>query len=137
MNQSYFREMEQEIEKEEAQQDENASLSKMPGSLPKNTYQKIKNTVLAIKKPKIITLIILLLTILTIYAAMSLISKKQPDQLVQMTTSEVSAPSPKSVVNPAIESLNKNLENYSKKLNSLTNFDEKLNEPIVDLEISF
>lgn len=96
----------------------------------------VKSALSNIKKPKFVTLGILLATAIVVILAMNLVSleeKEQPPTVSQ----EISSPSPTPSADTSLENIAQRVKTYSDKLDSLEQYQKKLIYPIVDLDISF
>lgn len=98
--------------------------------------QNVKSKLPKLSRGKVLTLVILLVTLIVVILALNLMSQKQKEQ-------EVTAPdqtpveSPQASTNPSNEEIARRVNEYNAKLDNMQNYSEKLQYPIVDLEISF
>ena len=89
------------------------------------------------KKPKIVSLIILLLTLVVISLALTLMDNKKKEEKPPEIPLEITSPTPSPSTDPSLETINKRVTLYNQKLDELEDYRKKLNYPIVDLDISF
>lgn len=133
--------MEQEITKEENLKAEPSETS--PKKAPriniqsKQVFSLLKTFVLRFKRPRMITIIILFSTLVLVSIGLNLLSKKNQEAASNSVTFQNNSPSPETSTNPNTESITKRVKVYTDKLNSLDNYQQKLQKPIVDLDISF
>ena len=109
---------------------------KIPQINPQQLLQKIQNFLISSPKQKFITLILLLGSIIVIYLGLLLISAKYPSSTKQETQPE-QQPKTQTEEQRVLSELNQKIQDYSKRLNSLDHYRQKLTQPIVDLDISF
>lgn len=137
MKEEEFGPIEQEITKEEIPQ---KSAGEKPKTLPKIQIAKVKASSLSIlnglKRPKIITLIILFGIGLLVYLGLTLMTTRQEEEETKLSTAETPAV-PSATPDATLANIAQRVEAYGQKIDSLDNFKKKLAKPIVDLEISF
>lgn len=133
MKEEEFGPIEQDIIKEEPQTPE--TKTPFPSRFPE-LLAKIPNLRLSVKKPKAITLIILVLAIFLIYLALNLLGQKQQENnaLPQVEQTQQSPPPSQ---DPSLANITQKVEAYGKKVDSLDTYKKRLTKPIVDLEINF
>lgn len=133
MREEEFGPIEQDIIKEEmpAASAKTPSASKIPAVL-----SKIPKIIFQVKKPKIITLAILVLAIFVIYLSLNLLSQKQKEGSLLPKVQETQ-PSPETSQDPSLAGIAKKVESYSLKIDALESYKKRLIKPIVDLEIIF
>lgn len=97
---------------------------------------KIKQFAQIAKKPKFITLGILLIVLVVIVLALNLMSQKEESEEVTAPPQTISQ-SPSPSTDPSLTNINQRIEAYNKKLDNMQDFRKTLSYPIVDLDISF
>lgn len=99
--------------------------------------KRLKNILTRIKRPKIVTVIILFMTIVLFSIALNVLSKKNAGEVVAPPVFNTNSPSPEASQDPSTENIAQRVKIYNEKLNNLKNFNQDLPKPIVDLAISF
>ena len=92
---------------------------------------------LTFKKPRLITLVILVGLIVVIYLGLILLSSKDQNEIVTAPPLVTTTTSPKSSINPQFADLSKKIETYINKLDNFRDYQKKLAAPQVQLDISF
>ena len=92
---------------------------------------------LTLKKPRLITLVILFGLIVVIYLGLILLSSKDQNEIVTAPPPLTTTASPKPSINPQFTDLSKKIETYNNKLDNLDDYQKKLPPPQVQLDISF
>lgn len=133
MKEEEFGPIEQDITKEE--QAVSGVKTPIPSRIPK-LLSKIKGLIFSIKKPRVITVIILTLAIFVIYLSLELIGQKQQEEAISTKVRE-DQPSPETSQDPTLANIAQRVESYSKKIDALDSYKKRLTKPIVDLEIMF
>lgn len=133
MKEEEFGPIEQEIIKEEAPETNPKTSSANKVS---QIISRISKVIFLFKKPKIITLLILVLSIIVIYFALTLLGQKQKEGSLLPKIQETQ-PSPETSQDPTLAGIAQKVQNYSKKIDNLESYRKKLMKPIVDLEINF
>lgn len=103
---------------------------------PKLKLPKIKIH-LSLKKPRLITLVILFGLIVVIYLGLILLSSKGQNEIVTAPLPLTTTTSPKSSSNPQFADLSKKIETYNNQLDNFRDYQKKLAPPQVQLDISF
>lgn len=131
--------MEQEIVTEEnlpqAQQSPEIKLKKT-FQAPKISTEKIKAGIKNFKRPKLITLVILFVTLVIISIGLNLLSKKNAEEITPPPAFQNSS-QPESSPDPNAQNISARVKIYNTKLDALMDFSKKLQKPIVDLDIEF
>lgn len=122
---------------EKATYQDTAQTSKEEGQKPVSVYiDKIKQILLGLKKPKFITLGILLATALVIILTLSLMSSKN-ENVSSPTEFPTLSPIPSPSQEPSLENIAQRVKNYNDQLESRQTYQNRLPYPIVDLDINF
>ena len=132
--------MEQEIVKEENITPQENETAKNPPKLnvqPKKILERLKIIALHLKRPKLITIIILFSTLVVIAIALNLLSKKNQEEILSPPAIQTNSPSPQASGDISTQNITQRVKTYNSKLESLDNYQQKLQRPIVDLDISF
>lgn len=95
------------------------------------------NIHLTLKKPRLITLVILFGLIMVIYLGLLLLSSKDQNEIVTTYQPVTATASPKSSIDPQFADLSKKIETYNNKLDNFRDYQKKLAPPSVQLDISF
>lgn len=131
-----FGPIEQEIIKEETQK----SAGERSKFLPKIQTAKVKASILnilrGVRRPKIITLIILFGIGLLVYLGLTLMTTRQEKEETKPSTQETPTV-PSATSDASLTNIAQKVEAYGQKIDSLDNFQKKLAKPIVDLAIDF
>lgn len=98
---------------------------------------KIKTLLATVKKPKLITLGILLITAIVVLLALNLVSTKKEEEVPTTRVETLTSPNPSPSADPSLENIAQRVKAYNDKLDKLEKYQKKLIYPIVDLEISF
>ena len=137
MKEEEFGPIEQEITKEEIPQ---KTAGAGPKSPPKINFAKILQVALNIlkgfKRPKIVTLIILVGIGVLVFLVLSLLTVKEEREVTKPQFQETKTP-PSPTSDASVANIAQRVETYGKKVAALDNFKKKLTKPIVDLEIDF
>ncbi len=109
------------------------NLPKTP-KFPDTLKRQLKQALSFAKKPKVITIFILVFTVFIVALALSVMSKGQNQDIANTPTIVPKAvqPSPQNG-----SELSKQVQNFNNELDNIQNFPSKLKYPIVDLDISF
>jgi|SRR3972149_9910968 len=133
MNQDNISPMEEEITSEEITVEENQQPQE-PKSKVRIPKMKLHFTV---TKPKIITLVILFMIILSVYFALLLLALNNPKGDLAIIPTNTTSYSPKPSVDPQTATLINKVKTYNKNLDTLNNYPKKLAPPSAQLDISF
>lgn len=135
MKNTAFIPMGQEIPEDEFQIVPQTKPNKISKSSQK-VKDSLKNLKTHFKKPHMIILIIILFIIILLYLALNLISQKQKNQPTQSPQTQAS-PSTQQTPDQSLQSIKAKVDSYSQKVDNLSDYQNKLTYPIVDLDINF
>lgn len=136
MKEEEFGPIEQEITKEETPVKTKETSKSSPKIEMAKLLQVLTSLALHLKRPKIITLAILIGVGFLAWLALNLQSLKQQETAVEPSlTANQASPIPST--DPNLANIAQRVETYGKKIDTLDNFKKKLTKPIVDLEIDF
>lgn len=104
---------------------------------PIQLFNWAKKISLGIKRPKIITLVILFSVMVATYTALALLaSKKEPPPITE-TAGEIPSPTPKKITDPKLIEIANEVENLKTEIDKQEAFSKDLFPPVLDLNISF
>jgi len=95
----------------------------------------LSQAILQLKKPKILTLGILLLTIAIAVLALNLLAKRNREN--PFLPAQNPFQSPATSLDPELQSVAEKISRYNAKLDNFKDFRKELIYPIVDLDIKF
>ncbi len=101
-----------------------------------NAKAKLASLLLFLKKPKIIAVFVLVLTLVILILALNLKSQKTEEEPTVANTPKFT-PSAEPSQDTSTAAISKKVQEHNSNLDNLINFPEKLNYPIVDLDIDF
>lgn len=128
--------IERDIVEEQKTQEAPKSAEEKSQSAPAGLFSKAKSVLKGLRKPKFITLAILLITLAVSLLALNLMSKKE-EVVESFPQAQVNSPSPQGSADPTVENIAQKVKTYNEKLDNLDNYQKKLSYPIVNLDISF
>ena len=96
----------------------------------------VKSALKNIKKPKFITLGILIITAAVVILAMNLASQEEKEE-TPTTQAQIASPSPSPSGDSSLENIAQRVKAYTDRLDNLQEYQKKIIYPIVDLEINF
>ena len=104
---------------------------------PQKALLRFKNYVLHLKRPKIISIVTLLILIIVIYFALALLSTRKQEETPTNIITESTKPSTQVPIDSKLAEIAKRIETYNKKFDNLDSYSTKLPPPSIDLEIEF
>ena len=134
--------MEEEIINEEMPETDPSGLAPAPQKrLIVKSQEKLlallKNITGYLKKPKIITLVLLGLIAIVVYLGLNLLSRKNEEAAVDNTPKAVTSTSPQASINPKTAGITREIDNFKSKLENSPVDTAQLDPPKVDLNITF
>lgn len=136
MKEEEFGPIEQEIVKEENPQEAAEPSKPVPKKEPAQISKVATNIFKGLKRPKIVTLVILLGLGVLVFLSLNLLMVKQQEREQEPGLPQTQI-SPSPSTDPSLANIAQRVETYGKKIDTLDNFKKKLAKPIVDLEIDF
>ena len=135
--------MEEEIFKEE-QEIVSDIPPKTESKIPKKNLKQItihfaeilKKIIFSAKKPKMISLIAIVLIIIVISLAFNLLSKRNEDSIFDQPRSDITLPSPQTNLDPVIAEISNKTEEFSKNINKIDIDFNKLAPPTIDYNLN-
>ena len=135
--------MEEEIFKEE-QEIVSDIPPKTESKIPKKNLKQItihfaeilKKIIFSAKKPKIISLIAIVLIIIVISLAFNLLSQRNEDSTFDQPRSDLTLPSPQTNLDPVIVEISNKTEEFSKNINKIDIDFNKLAPPTIDYNLN-
>lgn len=118
----------------------NAPKVKSPKKLKtsaKKLFENVKRKILSLKRPKFITIIILFVSIITVYVALVVFLSKQPTENSGQTILQLTSPTPQINIKNEPEEITSKKEQFYKDLESLDGDLRNSIFPQVDLNITF
>lgn len=103
----------------------------------KKPQEYLKNWFYKLKAPKPISYLILSSLIIVIYTGLLLISVRQGKQTPKPTTQTATTPTPGPTVDPQIEAMQKEVDQYNSYIDQINTNTRKFVPPNVDLDINF
>lgn len=99
--------------------------------------QRLKATLFKIKRPKVIIIAVLALTIIAVYIALMLVSKQTDEEFVNIDNLRKASPVSQTPTDPYMMELTNKIKAYNDKLDDAESFKKRLAKPTVELDINF